>query len=79
MPHLKFTAICFKNLTDGVGDTSLTGGIKGVSEETASVVAGQMNAIRINQAEIVDYTKESAYGIESDRRKYFVQFSFCKN
>jgi hypothetical protein len=41
----------FKNLTDGVGDTSLTGGIKGVSEETASVVAGQMNAIRINQAE----------------------------
>ena len=41
----------FKNITDEVKDTSLTGSIKGVSEETASVVAGQMNAIRINQAE----------------------------
>lgn len=47
----------FKNLTDGVGDTSLTGGIKGVSEETASVVAGQMNAIRINQAESLTILK----------------------
>jgi hypothetical protein len=32
-------------------DTSLTGSVKGVSEETASLVAGQMNAIRINQME----------------------------
>lgn len=30
---------------------SLEGAIKGVSENTASVIAGQMNAIRINQAE----------------------------
>lgn len=42
----------FKDLTDGDdADTSLTGAVKGVSEETASLVAGQMNAIRINQLE----------------------------
>jgi hypothetical protein len=28
----------------------LTGAIKGITEETASVLAGQMNAIRISQA-----------------------------
>ncbi len=32
-------------------DTSLTGAIKGVSQETASLIAGQMNAIRMNQAQ----------------------------
>lgn len=32
-------------------NTSLSGAVKGVSEETASLVAGQMNAIRINQLE----------------------------
>jgi DNA repair exonuclease SbcCD ATPase subunit len=32
-------------------DTTLTGGVQSVSEETASVVAGQTNAIRINQVE----------------------------
>lgn len=31
--------------------TSLTGSVKGVTEETASLVAGQMNAMRINQVE----------------------------
>lgn len=36
--------------SDG-GDTSLSGAISGVSEETASIIAGQMNAIRINQLE----------------------------
>ena len=34
--------------------TSLTGAIKGVTEETASVVAGQLNAIRMSQAESAD-------------------------
>lgn len=37
--------------TDAGGSASLTGAIKGVSEETASVLAGQVNAIRISQAE----------------------------
>jgi len=32
-------------------DTTLTGGVQSVSEETASIVAGQMNAVRINQVE----------------------------
>lgn len=39
------------NLSALDGDTSLTGAIKGVSEETASIVAGQLNAMRINQGE----------------------------
>ena len=32
-------------------DASLSGAVKGVTEETASILAGQMNAIRINQME----------------------------
>lgn len=41
----------FKDLNIEEADDSLTGAVKGVSEETASIVAGQMNAIRINQLE----------------------------
>ena len=39
---------------EGIGgdaDKSLTGAVKGVTEETASIVAGQLNAMRINQGE----------------------------
>lgn len=39
---------------EGIGDDadkSLTGAGKGVTEETASIVAGQLNAMRINQGE----------------------------
>lgn len=39
---------------EGIGDNadkSLTGAVKGETEETASIVAGQLNAIRINQGE----------------------------
>ena len=39
------------NITAAENDTSLTGAVKGVTEETASIVAGQMNAMRINQVE----------------------------
>lgn len=39
------------NLSSAGNDTSLTGAIKGVTEETASIVAGQLNAMRINQGE----------------------------
>lgn len=39
------------NITAAETDTSLTGAVKGVTEETASIVAGQMNAMRINQVE----------------------------
>ena len=49
----------FKDLTDeDDADTSLTGAVKGVSEETASLVAGQMNAVRINQLEIKDILRQ---------------------
>lgn len=41
----------FKDLSDSDSDTSLSGAVKGVSEETASILAGQMNAVRINQLE----------------------------
>lgn len=39
-------------------DTSLTGAVKGVSEETASLVAGQINAVRINQLECKDILRQ---------------------
>ncbi|WP_407483352.1 tape measure protein [Elizabethkingia anophelis] len=37
----------------------LEGAIKGVSEETASVIAGQMNAIRINQGKMIEMHDKS--------------------
>lgn len=40
-------------------DTSLSGAVAGVSEETASLVAGQMNAIRINQLEAAETMRQS--------------------
>lgn len=39
------------NLSTLENDSSLTGAVKGVTEETASIVAGQLNAMRINQVE----------------------------
>jgi hypothetical protein len=39
-------------------DTSLTGAVKGVTEETASIVAGQLNAMRINQSEGVEIMRQ---------------------
>lgn len=41
------------------GDQTLSGAIKGVSEQTASVIAGQMNAIRIGQATSTDLMQSS--------------------
>lgn len=38
----------------------LEGAIKGVSEETASVIAGQMNAIRINQGKMLEMQDKSS-------------------
>ncbi|KAA6300912.1 MAG: hypothetical protein EZS26_002938 [Candidatus Ordinivivax streblomastigis] len=42
-------------------DASLTGAVKGVSEETASKVAGQMNAIRINQLEATEMLRQQLF------------------
>jgi len=44
--------------SDSEPDKSLSGAVKGVSEETASVLAGQINAIRISQAEGNDIVKQ---------------------
>ncbi|TDX83992.1 hypothetical protein [Epilithonimonas xixisoli] len=39
--------------------SSLSGAIKGITEETASILAGQMNAIRIMQGEALNVNRES--------------------
>ena len=49
----------FKDIVEEDTDTSLTGAVKGVSEETASIIAGQMNAIRINQIEATSVLRQS--------------------
>jgi len=48
----------FESTVD-TADKTLTGGIKSVSEETAGIIAGQMNAIRINQAENLRLVRQS--------------------
>lgn len=42
----------FKEMGLDDTDESLTGAVKGVSEETANIIAGQMNAMRINQLDM---------------------------
>ena len=44
---------------DNSGSETMSAAIKGVSEETASLVAGQMNAIRTNQLKSLDLFAES--------------------
>jgi DNA repair exonuclease SbcCD ATPase subunit len=48
----------FKDLNIDDSEDGLTGAVKGVSEETASLVAGQMNAIRINQLETTSILRQ---------------------
>ena len=48
----------FKDLNIDDSEDSLTGAVKGVSEETASLVVGQMNAIRINQLETTSILRQ---------------------
>lgn len=48
----------FNDLNIDDSEDSLTGAVKGVSEETASLVAGQMNAIRINQLETTSILRQ---------------------
>lgn len=46
-------------------DESLTGAVKGVSEETANILAGQMNAIRINQLESTQILRQSLQALNT--------------
>ena len=49
----------FKDLDLGEEeDDTLTGAVKGVSEETASIIGGQMNAIRLNQVEVATILRQ---------------------
>lgn len=50
---------------DDDADDSLTGAVKGVSEETANIVAGQMNAIRINQLEATQVLRQSLQALNT--------------
>lgn len=43
---------------ENMQDTSLSGVVKGVSEQTAEIVAGQMNAMRINQMEAIEIMRQ---------------------
>jgi hypothetical protein len=55
----------------GGSDTTLTGAVKGVTEETASILAGTINAIRMNQSEMIDITRDqllSLHRIEGNTR-----------
>ena len=48
-------------------DDTLTGGVQSVSEETASIVAGQMNAIRINQVEATTILRQQLSALSDIR------------
>jgi len=54
-------------------NTVLSGAIKGMSEETASILAGQFNAIRINSATTVQLTREGV-GYLQNISKYSTQY-----
>ena len=46
-------------------EDSLTGAVSSVSEETASLIAGQMNAIRINQVEAADTLRQQLLRLDT--------------
>lgn len=48
----------FKEIVVPDADTSLTGAVKGVSEETASMLGGQVNAMRMNQVESIQILRQ---------------------
>lgn len=56
----------FPDLFDATNQANnLAGAIKGVTEETAGLIAGQMNAIRMNQAHVLALMDEQlAYQME---------------
>ena len=49
----------------GDSDSSLTGAVKGITEETADIIAGQMNAIRINQLESAEVLRQSLQALNT--------------
>ncbi|MBC7126452.1 MAG: hypothetical protein H5T24_12530, partial [Bacteroidales bacterium] len=51
------TGIDFGTLADDAN--SLSGAIKGMSEDTANIIAGQFNALRINSAEHLSVARQA--------------------
>lgn len=64
----------FKGLTDQA-NTSLSGGIQSVSEETASILAGQVNAIRISQIEAITVLRDQLQALNDIRNNTAMQVS----
>ena len=55
----------FKDLGLDDTDESLTGAAKGISEESANILAGQMNAIRINQLDANEVLRQSLQALNT--------------
>ncbi|GBU07961.1 hypothetical protein AwDysgo_12920 [Bacteroidales bacterium] len=51
----------FKDVSMPDSDTSLTGAVKGVTEETASMLGGQINAMRINQIQSIEVMRQQLF------------------
>lgn len=55
----------FKDMGLDDTDESLTGAAKGISEESANILAGQMNAIRINQLDANEVLRQSLQALNT--------------
>lgn len=55
----------FKDMGLDDTDESLTGAAKGISEESANILAGQMNAIRINQFDANEVLRQSLQALNT--------------
>ena len=55
----------FKDMGLDDTDESLTGAAKGISEESANILAGQMNAIRINQLDTNEFLRQSLQALNT--------------
>ena len=72
----------YKDLFKDMGlydtDESLTGAVKGVSEETASIIGGQMNAIRLNQVEAATILRQQLSVLSAIQRNTSYNFHLGK-
>lgn len=69
----------FKDLDLGEKeDDTLTGAVKGVSEETASIIGGQMNAIRLNQVEVANILRQQLSVLSAIQRNTSYNFHLGK-
>lgn len=69
----------FKELDLGdTEDDSLTGAVKGVTEETASLIGGQMNAIRLNQVEVAGILRQQLAVLNAIQRNTSYNFHLGK-